>query len=303
MQAGNFMLSLSLLPAPSSSIATSSLLPTQLMANNESIAYARRPAILTYTSSLTTTANTLSSLPLYIFGWSKESEILVIPMFEGVEFAKGKGNVPQVANIEVEAEEKMQFYELRLRIIAKLSGLRWILYNHRITSFLIFTTSFWGASLITMGIVWLFLSMYLQANASLSARGSVKNEEDSSSAPIKPEPTPDSEIFDPHSPEDLSDTSRTFPTLGRQKPLRYSASEEPAASLAIKKENDDILQETAIQPLHTTAAEADDEDDFEDASGSGWRDSGIGTSLEEERRAGVQRRRKGIMGRGAGAGS
>ena len=222
-------------------------------------------------------------------------------MFEGVEFAKGIGNIPQAAKVEVESDEKMQFYELRIRIIAKLSGLRWVLYNHRITSFFVFTTTFWGASLITMGIVWLFLNMYMQANTSASARGSVKNEEDGSSTPIKNEPTPDFEFFDPNSLEDLSDTPRTFPTLGRQKPLRYSAGEEYAGSSAIKRE-DDIIQETAIQPLQATAAEADDEDDFEDAestSGSAWRDSGIGTGVDEERRAGGQRR-KNIMGSGAG---
>ena len=214
-------------------------------------------------------------------------------MFEGVEFAKGAGNLPQAANVVVEADEKMQFYEVGIRIIAKLSGLRWMLYHHRIASFLVFTTAFWGSSMISMGIVWLFLTFYLNSRP---AGKKHKTEDDSNGSLFKSEPTPDSEVFDPHSLEDISDTSRTFPTLGRQKPLRFSASEESA----VKKE-EDALGDVAIPPLSATVAEADDEDDFEDAgaSSSAWRDSGIGTSLEEERRAGVQRRRKGLLGSGA----
>ena len=223
-------------------------------------------------------------------------------MFEGVEFATGGGNLPQSASIMVEADEKMQFYEVGIRIIAKLSGLRWILYNYRIISFFLFTTAFWAASMTTMTIVWLFLSVYLQADSSSYAKGSLKREYDHDSPLLKSEQTPDSEFFDPNSLDDLSDTSRTFPTFGRQRPLRYSASEDPALSPPIKQEDDDdAMEEATIQPLQATAAEADDEDDFEDATGessSAWRDSGIGTSREEERRAGVQRRRKAVMGSG-----
>ena len=223
-------------------------------------------------------------------------------MFDGIEFKRGKANLPQAASVIVEADEKMQFYEVRIRIIAKLGGLRWILYNYRLLSFLVFTTAFWAASVATMGIVWLFLSIYLRADGSSSVKGTVNREDDRIGTPIKSEQTPDSEFFDPKSLDDLSDTSRTFPTIGRQRPLRYSPSEDPALSSPIKHEYDDIIKEATIQPLQATAAEADDEDDFEDttgASSSAWRDSGIGTSREEERRTSVQRRRKAIMGSGA----
>ncbi|KAL9636465.1 MAG: hypothetical protein Q9164_002803 [Protoblastenia rupestris] len=292
------MLDLALLPSVSPPTLSSYISSASVVATSDPIARSRRPSILTYISALTDTASTLTSLPLYVLGLSSESEILTIPMFEGAEFAKGAANVPQAAKLIIEADEKMQFYEARLHIIAKLRGLRWMLYNHRILSFLVFTTSFWCSSIVSMSIVWLFLSIYLSTGPDTRRKVVKKEDSDTNDLAIKLEPTPDSEIFDPTSLEDISDTSRTFPTFGRQKPLRYSSSEVDPTPSVKREQREDAL----IQPLVATAAEADDEDDFEDAGviSSAWRDSGIGTSLEEERRAGVQRRRKAGMGGGNG---
>ena len=113
----------------------------------------------------------------------------------------------------------------------------------------------------------------------------------------------------------LSDTPRTFPSLGRRTgsglgALRYST---PTFSSVVKKEEEgdreeDMMQSTILQPL-----EADDEDDDEDQGLGGggtesFRDSGIGTGRDDERRRergeGVQqqqqqrRRRKGGFGGG-----
>lgn len=88
------------------------------------IARSRRPAILTYVSPMVDIASTLSGLLWYILGWKKESEALEVSMFEGVEFGKGRKNIPQAVRVVIEADEKMQFYDLRVKIIAKLGGLR-----------------------------------------------------------------------------------------------------------------------------------------------------------------------------------
>ena len=107
-----------------------------------------------------------------------------------------------------------------------------------------------------------------------------------SGSAIKAEPEAlDSKLVNPLSISDLSDTARTFPTRGRQKPLQFSS---PSESRAIKNEDEDNLERAAdIQPL---GAEADDEDEGY-AGSSTWRDSGIGTGIDEDRR-GVQRRRR-----------
>ena len=58
----------------------------------------------------------------------------------------------------------------------------------------------------------------------------------------------------------------------------------------IKKEEGLPERRRTIQPLVT--GEADDEDESYAESGSAWRDSGIGTSRDEQDRRSVQRRRK-----------
>ncbi len=119
------MLDLSLLSPPVASspdTRLSSLIP--LNNSTQVLARSRRPAILTYASPIIDTANTLSGLPWYMIGWKKESEVLEVSMFEGVEFAKGWRNVPQEVKIVVEADKKMQFYNVGIKIIARLRGLR-----------------------------------------------------------------------------------------------------------------------------------------------------------------------------------
>lgn len=126
LAAGNFMLDLSLI-SPETAASTADKRGSSASANDAHasvIARSRRPAILTYVSPMVDAANTLSGLLWFIIGWKKESEALEVSMFEGVEFGKGRKNIPQGVRVVVEADEKMQFYELRIKIIAKLGGLR-----------------------------------------------------------------------------------------------------------------------------------------------------------------------------------
>ncbi len=123
----------------------------------------------------------------------------------------------------------------------------------------------------------------------------VKSDPETDRKATKSEPS-DSDPIDPFSTEDLSDTSRSFPTLGRQMPLHFTRQDQSEAW--IKKDGRKVKLEelelqaplTGIQPF---VAEADDEDE-EMQAGSSWRDSGIGTSLDDGDRSGAygrQRRR------------
>lgn len=167
------------------------------------------------------------------------------------------------------------------------------MYNHRILSFLAFTGTFWSVSMTSSFLAWLALSMYFSSSdgeerikqdpdgMDRQANGVVKTEED------------DDESFDAFSTEDLSDTQRTFPTLGRQMPLRFLGRD----SEEVKREEteEEHLERTAgNQPL---TGEADDEEDYVERRG-GRTDSGLGTSLDEEasRKERVLRRRNRLFG-------
>lgn len=163
------------------------------------------------------------------------------------------------------------------------------MYNHRVISFVAFTSVFWTMSTISMTTAWLILSYWFAKPME------VKKEEDTvvnnahAKGPVKTEPS--EEDIDPFSTEGLSDSQRSFPTIGRQMPLRFPVHTRDSH---IKREDDDMVEKvsrsTNVEPL---AAEADDEDEEENALERGRRtDSGIGTSLDElERRNSVQRRR------------
>lgn len=137
------------------------------------------------------------------------------------------------------------------------------------------------SSMFSAGLAWLFFHHSFVPTAIKS-----ENSEPSSNGKrIKSEPPSDSDPMDPFSTEDFSDTSRSFPTLGRQVPLHFTRADsgikregsrrEERAKL--NRELESQASNTGIQPL--AAIEADDEDDMH--AGASWRDSGIGTSLDD----------------------
>ncbi|KAH9207215.1 hypothetical protein DL95DRAFT_483586 [Leptodontidium sp. 2 PMI_412] len=101
----------------------------------------------------------------------------------------------------------------------------------------------------------------------------------------------------------LSDIPRTFPTYGRQKPLRY---ESTGRDELIGKVKDEDSEEFVVIERASGVGEADDKDEDEDedeeGEGEGFRgvtDSGIGTSFSEggERGSGSVKRRRERGGR------
>src|SRR5438046_10683608 len=97
---------------------------------------------------------------------------------------------------------------------------RWVMYNHRILSFIAFTCLFWFINLTFAGLAWLFLSSYFHTpelhQVIKADNGAINTDVIGTPAGIK---TEDEES---ESEPDLSDTPRSFPTYGRQPTLRYS---------------------------------------------------------------------------------
>lgn len=280
------MLSLSLL-SPSYKLPLPSISPKytpQLSAPSEVfqddiLFYTRRSAILTYSSCLVSSTETLFSLPLYVLGVKRESETLCVPMAELATFPKGWKNVPGFAMLELQSEQEVQVYDVRIQFKARFGGLRWVMYNHCIISFVVFTFVFWISECIFTIIGWLILRTVFAGDEDKVKKEGKAEKKDTTA--IKNE--------DEDEEPDLSDTPRTFPTYGRQPPLRYTPK--------IKDEDsgEHIIDETAIQPL---ATEADDEDDEEFEHRSGKTDSGIGTSFSEGgERSAIKRRTSRTGGR------
>ncbi|KAI4853641.1 hypothetical protein E4T44_00708 [Aureobasidium sp. EXF-8845] len=254
---GNFMVETALFaPGEKGSVVDDSRIPVAKDPTaTKVLASSRRTAILTYYSPVVDLARKATELHWLILGWRLEAETIEIPVFNGVSFAKGWRNVPDTMQIQVQSSARMQIYEANVIFKARFQGLRWIMYNHRITSAFVFIGAFWGTGVLFTAICWAVLSVWIFSSGDNTP---VKTDTDDHKR-IKAEDTEDEEQ------SKLSDTERTYPSYSKGPAMRYT-------SATIKKE------ETEPEPfpsLLPTALEADDEDESDD-----FFDSGLGTSLE-----------------------
>ena len=112
------MLDLTLFSHPSTSARTGRNTSTDL------IAQSRRPAILTYASSMVDTASKLTFMPFYLTGWRREAETLEVHMMEQIEFPRGWRNLPETLRLEIQSDERMQIYDAKVEFKATFTGLR-----------------------------------------------------------------------------------------------------------------------------------------------------------------------------------
>ncbi|KAK3703164.1 hypothetical protein LTR37_014641 [Vermiconidia calcicola] len=237
------------------------------------LATSRRPAILSYRSWPVEYLYRLTELHWYILGWRNEAEKLTVGMWEGIEFARGWRNVPSSMRLDIQSTNRMQIYSAKAHFRARFGGLRWMMYNHRIISAVVFIIGFWMTEMTFAGLAWAALSFYMSSRSrhqkAEEARGDTQG--------IKQEDEEGRKA-------DLSSTERTFATSSSQQRLRYESPQ-------IKQEEED--EDAVVLPPETgnRATEADDEDEDEDADV--FLDSGLGTSMESgpSRRDSIRRRR------------
>lgn len=147
---------------------------------------------------------------------------------------------------------------------------RWLMYNQRTLSFVVFTSTFWTVEMVFAFSAYLVLTLTFGATHK-STGGSIGD-------------TPEQDIKAEDSDGALSDTSRTFPTLSSQPPLHYTS---PKAGneerLREEEEEEREREQEKLAALPADAADDEDEDDdfvFDHGVGGLRSDSGLGTSME-----------------------
>ncbi|KAL4884698.1 putative adipose-regulatory protein-domain-containing protein [Aspergillus karnatakaensis] len=171
LAAGNFMLDLTLLSHYSA--------PAWIGGNTtaQSISHSRRPAILTYNSQLVDVSEKVSFMPLYVLGWKREAERLVVPMMEGVKFSRGANNVPETLRLELQSHHEMQVYSAKVTFRARFTGLRWIMYKWRLPSFFVFSFMFWFVSMFSFSLSWVVLACFFNVKIKQEAEEEVEEDE------------------------------------------------------------------------------------------------------------------------------
>ncbi|KAI7226661.1 hypothetical protein KC330_g8737 [Hortaea werneckii] len=282
------------LPSPTPTTTDPSA-PAAAPATPNLLASSRRSAILPYRSWPVEALYKLTELHWYLLNFRSETEVLHVPMFEGIVFPATRGGskvstLPGALRIEVQSSHRLQIYSARAVFRARFSGIRWFMFSHRFLAAGVFIAGFWVTEMVFAGVMWVAVaaSVYPRFVTGEKDEGGrdgdarVVKREDGDEGLVDEE--------DAKASARLSDTERTFPTLGGKKPLRYS-------SPRIKREEEDGETEV-ILPADGTAAPllADDEEEEDDdgVDMESFVDSGIGTSLESTaggRRESIRRRR------------
>ncbi|KAI0465585.1 putative adipose-regulatory protein-domain-containing protein [Xylaria cf. heliscus] len=161
LERGNFMVALyalkstpvnpALLAIPAS--APGNLDPYQHVTADNVVFASRRPVLVPYVDPMVTTASRIVFL-LYHLVWphAAETVTLSVPMGELVEFRRGA--LPLSVLVDVQAGQALQVYSSRVTLVARLSGMRWFMYNHRILAFTVCTTTFWVAEMVATAFAW-----------------------------------------------------------------------------------------------------------------------------------------------------
>lgn len=271
-QRGNFMIAIHLLDLGALSTGSDKIQPhiaPEPYAHFDGktvLLSSRRPALVPYQDPMVSIASRILFLAYHILFSDSETCVLTVPMAERVELAKGS-SLPASAYLELQGGQDIETYSASITLTAQLRGLRWLMYNYRVTTLTAAVLLFWASEIVFMAVAWLAWSGF-----SGSSQGSgigngeiVQKSYNKSIGQVKRE--------DGSGIDELSDAPRTFPTYGNQAPLRY----EP-----------EVKDEPRAEDLLPLGGEADDE---EEDDGRGFRgDSGIGTSYSEGGSSSVRRR-------------
>ncbi|GAO47735.1 hypothetical protein SAICODRAFT_73822 [Saitoella complicata NRRL Y-17804] len=162
---GNFMVTLEIhaypLPPPPSPPTTSEILsdPSAILARTT------KPGLLQYKSHIERTLSDLIKSPLYLTGLSHQVEHVRIPLLDSWSFPGGLfASTPAAARLEISTPSHphgaadLQIASAHLTFSTHYRGLRWFLHNHRLISFLLFVSIFWGAGCLFAGVMYWFVA-------------------------------------------------------------------------------------------------------------------------------------------------
>lgn len=131
----------------------------------------RRSALMPYASTTTDVVSKLIHLPLHILSWhDSDSVTMTIPMFEQVQFARGRDSIPRSATLQLQTQrpptseqEGLHVYSAKLVFQVRFQGLRYLIYNYRVLAFVVFTALFYGISITTLLLGWAVIATALRS--------------------------------------------------------------------------------------------------------------------------------------------
>lgn len=283
---------------------------------NSAIYRSRRPALMPYASTTTDLVSKLIHLPFHVLSWHDfDSVTLTIPMFEQVEFARGRDNIPKSATLQLQTQrpptgeqEGLHVYNARLIFQVRFHGLRYLIYNYRSLAFIVFSALFYGTSITTLALGWAVMATVFRSkdeSAVVKADNKTRVKLDSGTDEASQTATTDNR---PIKKEPADDTEGEKEAM-RGRPTEMTPQTSNPASAASQEPSVPVDESGGVPEEHADDEEEESEDEWEQMErirrkmdqdarqrqlARQQHDSGIGTSLESENaaaaRAGLIRR-------------
>ncbi len=286
---GNFMVELALAAAGGSALndaitAAARLPPANprdfIASDGRRVVFAAaRPALMAYADPLVAQATRLALLPLHVFApEAAASARLVLPMAESLAFRGGSNQargLPSVLFLEVRAggANELQTYAAEVVFAARLRGLRWLMYHHRIFSFLLLTTTWWLVEVLFMVAVFVVAGMFLSGGDRSGAAINGSDTSSSSTPPalVKglPSPVLKKEEEEDESDEEQSPWRRTEAAVKTERsdgPRLASIPAATARTLSQRLAGDRAYEEDAEDTGDAPSASEDGDDLRDDSS-------------------------------------
>lgn len=120
----------------------------------------RRPALMPYVDPTVSLARRLLWLPFHVIFTKNDAYSMTLPLAENVVFTR-TSRVPKSIYVELQAGQDLQTYETAVTMTANLRGLRWILHNYRVVSFIALTVGFWSMEMLFAGLTLFVLGIFV----------------------------------------------------------------------------------------------------------------------------------------------
>ncbi|KAJ1324922.1 seipin [Microdochium nivale] len=277
VERGNFMIAVYALKSLPDNPAMAFKLPSdpyEHVTDGNVVFASRRPALIPYEDPLVASASRVLFLLYHIMFPMSEKTTLTVSMGELVDF---KDVLPLSILLDLQASQTLQVYSATVTLVARLSGLRWLMYNHRIFSFVVCTSVFWLSEVVSMILAWLVLA-YLMSSQQPKGR----LEYGGKYTELHGRRSQQAQV---HS-ADRADYSR----LGMANSQIKQELEASSDDLELKREE---VEEDILGGSSRHAADADDEEEDLDDLGPG----GTGYALDGDKGTGSLRRRTSQKGK------
>lgn len=247
---------------------------------NKVLFSSRRPALVPYVDPVVSLTSRILFMAYHVLSSNSQRHTMTLRLAERVSFDRDSMK-PAAAYIEVEAGQDIQIYNTQLTFTAQLRGLRWLMVNHRLLTYTVFTLLFWFFEVLFMSAAWSVWSSYTSMPVNPGKRrikGSAEADETDSGDDLDHDN--ESGNYDDDDDDDGDET----------RPERH---QRHGRSGLIKREAVPKVEETPERSLADIPAaeiEADDEDNFEEQDRRRQAVSGKGSSYSKEGTENVRRR-------------